>query len=130
MHQSACPGINGLTVVVYPRHCFNRHPRMPPLADQLSLTGDRRRGPVVVRWMLHRGQGYQSAIERYEPFTKIVDADPSTRETLSALCVDPGLHQYPIVIIANNKAEGSAPMTVFELARSIVRRLDRSEEGG
>ena len=102
------------------RHCFSRHPRMPPIAEQLRAAGPRRGGPVVVRWMLHPGLGYEQALRRYEPFTKLVDEDPETRETLAALCTDPDLGIRPIVIIANNKAEGSAPLTVFELARSIA----------
>jgi uncharacterized protein YecE (DUF72 family) len=105
------------------RHCFNRHPRMPPIADQLRTVGGGRPGPTVVRWMLNSARDYASAVERYEPFSRLVDEDPVTRETLSELCADPGLDQFPIVIIANNKAEGSAPLTIFELARSIVRRL-------
>jgi uncharacterized protein YecE (DUF72 family) len=112
------------------RHCFNCHPRMPSIAEQLQAAAPYRNGPIVARWMLGAGLRYESAVERYEPFSKLVDEDRATRETLSALCVDPGLRQYPIVIVANNKAEGSAPLTVFELARSIAARLGETGPGG
>ena len=102
--------------------CFSRHPRMPELDTQLRLAGERLRGPVVVRWMLNPRLSYEQARRRYEPFAALVDEDPATRAALAGLCADHDFGIRPIVIVANNKAEGSAPLTVFELARAIAAR--------
>jgi uncharacterized protein YecE (DUF72 family) len=102
-------------------HCFSRHPRMPDLDVQLGVAGaERLRGPIVVRWMLNPRLSYEQARTTYAPFSSLVDEDRPTRESLARLCLDPDLGIRPIVIVANNKAEGSAPLTVLELARAIA----------
>ena len=101
-------------------HCFNVHPRMPALAAQWKVAGSRPSDALVVRWMLHSGLRYKEALERYEPFDKLVDEDAETRETLARLAVEEIPATRPIVIVANNKAEGSAPRTVFKLAEAIA----------
>lgn len=105
------------------RHCFNVHPRMPALKEQWQLAGQRDSGLVVVRWMLGAGLRYETAIERYEPFSSLVDEDDETRETLTSICAEEIAGTRPILIVANNKAEGSAPLSVFKLARHVVERL-------
>ena len=102
-------------------HCFNIHPSMPPLPEQAKLI-DPIDGPaLVVRWMLHSGYGYEEALARYEPFARIVDPDPDGRAAIARFCraaTGAGLASW---VIVNNKAEGSAPLSVFELARNIIR---------
>jgi len=105
------------------RHCFNVHPRMPNLKEQWQLAGRRDSGPLIVRWMLRTGLRYETAIERYEPFSALVDEDRETRETLAHICAEEIATTRPILIVANNKAEGSAPLSVFKLARQVVERL-------
>ena len=102
-------------------HCFGVHPRMPTIRQQRRLAGESS-GPLVVRWMLHSGLKYEQALERYEPFSELVDEDPETREELVDLSIEPVLRGQPIVIVANNKAEGSAPRSVFKLARALAER--------
>ena len=101
-------------------HCINVHPRSGvSVIDQAKLIG-RRPEPLVIRWMLHAGFEYEEARERYSPFTKLVDEDPSTRHAVARLArraLDAGGSVY---VIANNKAEGSAPLTLFKLAAEIV----------
>ena len=80
-------------------------------------------GPFVTRWMLHSGLEYEQAIERYEPFTKLVDEDERSRETLAGLCQELALGGRDVIVTANNKAEGSAPLTAFKLARRIVEKI-------
>jgi len=112
------------------RHCLNVHPRMPPVAEQRQRTAALGDGPLVVRWMLHSGLEYEQAVERYEPFSRLVDEDPDSRVALAELCVSQIVRRQPVVIVANNKAEGSAPLTICKLAGSIVERLrDRRTVG-
>lgn len=113
------------------RLCVGIHARMPPAArqsaalhamDSTEEEGDdwRMKGPLVVRWNLASGFRYEDAKNRYAPFDRIIDPDIPTRGTLVHLVHVALRSGQPAYIIANNKAEGSAPLTVIELARAIV----------
>ena len=76
-------------------------------------------GPVIVRWNLRPGLQYEEARNRYFPFNRLVDEDPATRLSLARLARDALLAGRPVWIIANNKAEGSSPLTLLRLAERI-----------
>ena len=109
---------NGVT------HCFNVHPRMPSVLEQAEQLGDHswRSGTVVVRWMLHPTQDYEAARERYFPFDRIVDPDATNRAAVASLLEQVLGRGNEAIVIANNKAEGCAPLTLFGLARELVKR--------
>ncbi len=104
------------------RYCVGLHDRMPEVERQeaalASLDGDSP-GDLVVRWNLHRGFLYQAAKQRYEPFDKLVDEDPETRNVLARMAVRAFKARRKIWITANNKAEGSAPLSLLKLAQAI-----------
>jgi len=108
-------------------HCFNVHPRMPSVGVQRELAAPLADGPLIARWMLHSGLVYEEARQRYEPFSRLVDEDPDARDALAELAIDHSIRRKMVIIVANNKAEGSAPLTVFKLAESIVSRLHDKE---
>jgi uncharacterized protein YecE (DUF72 family) len=101
-------------------HCYNVHPAMTPLQRQLAVVRPFQQPALVVRWMLGRGQEYDAAKDRYHPFDRLVDEDPDTRETVARAVLDVSLAERDAYVIANNKAEGSAPLTVFRLAERIA----------
>lgn len=102
-------------------HGYSAHPRMPRLAEQIqSAQGRALRGPLVLRWLLERGQGYEEAKSRYAPFDRLVDPDPVTRNEIVA-CVQSAItDSRSALVIINNKAEGSAPLSIAELARALT----------
>jgi uncharacterized protein YecE (DUF72 family) len=103
-------------------HCLNVHPTMPPVDVQESVVGALERGAaLVVRWMLGGAQRYEAARERYRPFGALVDEDPDARDAIAALCRAALGRGKPAFVVANNKAEGSAPLSVFRLAERIGR---------
>jgi uncharacterized protein YecE (DUF72 family) len=108
-------------------YCLGLHDRMPPVErqlralDRLHPAGD---GPLVARWTLHAGLGYEAAKQRYAPFRELVDPDPATRAPLAARAAATLLAGHTVTVIANNKAEGSAPLTLLELARAIAANVD------
>ena len=108
------------------RYCIGLHDRMPEIERQeaalKALDGDVP-GPLVVRWNLHRGFLYQAAKQRYEPFDKLVDQDPQTRQVLARMAARAFKAGQKVWITANNKAEGCAPLSVLELAREIAKAL-------
>ncbi|WP_322010060.1 DUF72 domain-containing protein [Paraburkholderia sp. J12] len=118
------------------RYCVGLHARMPdPLRQAAALAlmdGETPAGPLIVRWSLHSGFRYEQAKARYEPFDKLVDEDPHTREALTELAARYALAGQPVLITTNNKAEGSAPLSCAKLARAIADAFLRlkSEKGG
>ncbi|MDP2373138.1 DUF72 domain-containing protein [Reyranella sp.] len=108
------------------RYCVGLHGRMPEVERQAvalrALDGDVP-GPLVVRWNLHRGFLYQAAKQRYEPFDKLVDEDIETRRILARLAADAFRAKRKVWITANNKAEGSAPLSLLKLAEEIAQVL-------
>jgi uncharacterized protein YecE (DUF72 family) len=101
-------------------HCYNVHPAMAPLERQLELVQPFYQPALVVRWMLGAGLGYEAAKQRYEPFNRIVDEDLASRRLIARTVLDALLGEREAFVIANNKAEGSAPLTLFRLAERIV----------
>lgn len=100
-------------------HCYNIHPSMSPLERQLEVVQPFYQPALVLRWMLHSGLRYEAARERYQPFDRIVDADPDSRERIATTVLDVTLAERATFVIANNKAEGSAPLTLLHLAARI-----------
>jgi uncharacterized protein YecE (DUF72 family) len=109
-------------------HCFNVHPAMAPLRRQLGLLQPFYQPVLVVRWMLHAGLGYEVARDRYEPFDRIVDEDTASRERIAVAVLDALIGEREAFVIANNKAEGSAPLSVFRLADRIAHWRDTADE--
>jgi len=101
------------------RYCIGVHARMPTVAEQAERAGRVGPGPLVVRWNLHSGFGYEQAKARYEPFDRLVDEDPAARGALAELARRALSEDQPAWIIANNKAEGSAPLTLRRLAEAV-----------
>jgi uncharacterized protein YecE (DUF72 family) len=101
-------------------HCFNVHPTMPHIDEQRRVVG-RNYGPaLVVRWMLHGTRGYEEARAQYAPFNRLADPAPDSRATIAAMCREASASGRPSYVIINNKAEGSAPLSVCKLAAAIA----------
>jgi len=101
-------------------HCYNVHPAMAPLERQLAVLSPFYQPALVIRWMLHSGLEYEAAKDRYQPFDRLVDEDPTSRELIARAVLDATIAERPAFVIANNKAEGSAPLSVFRLAERIA----------
>lgn len=108
------------------RYCVGLHDRMPEVERQeaaLRALDGEEPGPLVVRWNLHRGFLYQAAKQRYEPFDRLVDQDGETRRALARMAATAFRAGRKVWITANNKAEGSAPLSVLALAREIASQI-------
>jgi uncharacterized protein YecE (DUF72 family) len=103
-------------------HCYSVHPSMPALAAQARCAPPSAQRAIVCRWMLHGGFAYEEARARYEPFDRIVDPDPASLQGFASLCAQATAHGMDSWVIVNNKAEGSAPLSVLRLARAIADR--------
>ena len=100
-------------------HCIAIHARMPSATVQARFWREAGRLPLVIRWSLHSGFRYEEAKERYAPFNALVDEDPEGRAQVASLALEATRARQESFIIANNKAEGSAPLTIRKLAELI-----------
>lgn len=103
------------------------HPRMPPVAAQAAAMSGFGAAPLLVRWNLRAGYGHDDAERRFAPFDRLIEEDSATRESIARLCVATLAAGQECTVIANNKAEGSAPLTLIKLAQAIVAAMRRSE---
>ncbi|RYF66808.1 MAG: DUF72 domain-containing protein, partial [Comamonadaceae bacterium] len=106
-------------------YCLGLHPKLPPIAEQLPLLRDLWPGPLVCRWnlnRLHGAYGYAQAKGLYEPFDRLVDPDPDTRDVLARVIAGTTGSGHAAYVCINNKAEGSAPLSVQALAEALARR--------
>jgi uncharacterized protein YecE (DUF72 family) len=98
-------------------HCSTVHSRMPPVDSQVLDGGTR---PMIIRWMLAPGDDYESAGARFAPFNRITEPDKLSRSRIVGL-VKRGLSAgRDVYVMAANNAEGSAPLTLFELAMAVA----------
>ena len=103
-------------------HCVNSHPSVPRVGQQAQWLQRFPQSRLVVRWMLAHGRTYSEAKDEFAPFHQLVAPDDVTREELVELL----LSQAPakdLLVIINNKAEGSSPLSSFGLAQAMARRL-------
>lgn len=108
------------------RTCLALHDRMPTVARQLKaleFLDSLCPGPSIVRWTLRKGWGYQQAKQAFAPFRSIQAPDPEARAGLSLLCAQALSAGKPALVIVNNKAEGSAPLSIQALDAEIRPQL-------
>jgi uncharacterized protein YecE (DUF72 family) len=102
--------------------CLAVHARMPPVEEQASTFGLDRvntQTPLVARWNLHAGRGYEDAKADYFPFNRLIEEDLASRTALARLARTAAMADRDVFITINNKAEGSAPLSVQRLAEQI-----------
>jgi uncharacterized protein YecE (DUF72 family) len=103
-------------------HVVAVHPTMPSPLAQASVFERAGRDvcaastPLVVRWMLRANHQYDEAKELYSPFNRLVEEDVPSRLEIASLVAKALKSGRDAFVIINNKAEGSAPMSVEELA--------------
>jgi uncharacterized protein YecE (DUF72 family) len=100
-------------------HCFNVHPTMPDVAAQAERVGRGRFPALVVRWMLRHGREYEDARDAFYPFDRVAEPDDGARSAIAALCREATAAAKRAFVIVNNKAEGSAPLSVARLAEEL-----------
>ena len=99
-------------------HVLNLHTRMPPIGrqiDQGALVGD----VCVARLMIPPGKRYGDLQQAFSPFDRIRVPQPQMRRDVLRLIRETADRGASLFVIANNKAEGSSPLTVIALAEML-----------
>lgn len=108
-------------------YCVGLHAKMPRITDQLPILRALWPGPLVCRWNLnplHGAYGYEDARDLYAPFDRMVDPDLETREALTKVISGTAQAGHNVYVTLSNKAEGSAPLSVIELAKALGRSIE------
>ena len=98
-------------------HSLAAHPRLPRVTEQQE--GLPIAGPLVIRWLLARHLAYGEARQRFAPFDQRCEPDESTRQEITRSVQAAIESGREVMVIVNNKAEGSAPLSIRRLAETL-----------
>jgi uncharacterized protein YecE (DUF72 family) len=103
-------------------HVFNSWTRMPSMGAQLDMAGAVTASFLVARALLRPGRAYADAVDAFAPYDRIRDPNPELRHDLVRLAETAARLRIPAYLLVNNRAEGSAPLTIIEVARLLAER--------
>lgn len=102
------------------RPVLSVHPRLPDWRQQKAWAAESGAGPLLIRWMLRPDRRYQEARADFAPFDQLQAPDPRHRELIADACRQTLQRKQPVYVIANNKAEGSSPLSLQRLAETLT----------
>lgn len=102
-------------------HVLNLWERMPDIGAQLDVPGVLTAPFVVARLLIPPGKRYDDRKRSLEPFDRIVDPQEKMRADVARLAEACEKLGKVLLVIVNNKAEGSSPLTVRALAERVAR---------
>lgn len=100
-------------------HVFNSWTRMPAIGEQLLLHDSITANFIISRALLRPGRTYSEAVDAFAPYDHVQDENPTLRADLAALAKAALELRVPAYLIVNNRAEGSAPLTIAAVARRL-----------
>lgn len=99
-------------------HVFNSWDAMPPIQEQMALSGSRTNPErVAARFLLKPGRKYEEAVRNFQPYDTLKEPDDAARAAGGALIVEgatiaPRRKTY---IYVNNRLEGNALATILAM---------------
>ncbi|MEO8680043.1 MAG: DUF72 domain-containing protein, partial [Vicinamibacterales bacterium] len=103
-------------------HTFNYWSAMPRPAAQADIIRPEDLPFTVLRLLLRPGTWYEDQREQFRPFNAIVQPDELMREEVTSLSDRALTTGRKVWVLVNNKAEGSSPLTIMELAKRVAAR--------
>lgn len=100
-------------------HVFNSWTRMPPLGHQLDLPASITGPFILARALLRPGRTYDEAVDAFAPYDRIREPNPKLRRDLVRLVEAAVKTRIPAYLLVNNRAEGSAPLTIAAVAEML-----------
>lgn len=100
-------------------HVFNSWTRMPPIGHQLDLPNSITGPFIVARALLRPGRTYDEAVDAFAPYDRIREPNPKLRRDVVRLVETARRTRIPAYLLVNNRAEGSAPLTIAAIAEMI-----------
>lgn len=105
----ACLSRHGIT------HVFNSWDAMPPVSEQVALTGSHTNPQLVAaRFLLKPGRKYEEAVKTFQPYDKTKEVNDEARKAGADLIKQGKSRdkQKKTLIFVNNRLEGNALNTI------------------
>ena len=100
-------------------HVYNYWSAMPMPLEQATVVPPEALRHTVVRLLLPPGSRYEQQREAFRPFDRIQAPDPAMRQQVVEIARRSVGRGSDVFVLVNNKAEGSSPLTVMEIARLL-----------
>lgn len=107
-------------------HTYNYWSAMPGLLSQARVVAPEDLPFAVIRLLLRPGTWYEDQRERFQPFNALVAPDASMRQDVVDLSDRVLTSGRKLWVLVNNKAEGSSPLSIMELAKRVAARRRHS----
>ncbi len=101
-------------------HVFNSWTRMPSIGEQLAHSDSITARFIVARALLKPGRSYSDAVDQFQPYDRIQEPHAPLRTDLVRLARTAAGLRLPAYLLVNNRAEGSAPLTIAAVARMLA----------
>jgi uncharacterized protein YecE (DUF72 family) len=108
-------------------HVFNSWTRMPSIGEQLALQDSVAGSTLVARALLKPGRTYNEAVDAFAPYDRIQEPLPGLRADLVNLIRTALALRLPAHVIVNNRAEGSAPLTIVAVAKLLIEQMRKAD---
>jgi uncharacterized protein YecE (DUF72 family) len=100
-------------------HAYNYWSAMPMPGEQAAVVPPEDRPFTILRLLLKPGTWYEDQRDAFRPFNRLAAPDEPMRQDVIELVQRTLARKKRVYILVNNKAEGSSPLTVLELAKRI-----------
>ncbi len=101
-------------------HVYNYWSAMPMPALQAQIVPPAAAPVLMIRLLLRPGTAYEQQRAHFRPFNRLLDVDAGMRRDVVTLLRDAVQRAQPAFVLVNNKAEGSAPLTIRALAELLT----------
>ncbi len=113
----ACLARHGVT------HVFNSWEAMPPVSEQLALSGSvTNPGMLTARFLLKPGRKYEDAVKSFQPYNETKEVNDEARQAIAQLIklalAATGGNMVRALIFINNRLEGNALNTIVAVLES------------
>jgi uncharacterized protein YecE (DUF72 family) len=101
-------------------HTYNFWSAMPMPAEQADVVPPEEPPFSIIRLLLKPGTWYEEQREAFRPFDRLQAPDESMRADVVTITQRARQRSKRVYILVNNKAEGSSPLTIMELASRLA----------
>ncbi|WP_437878684.1 DUF72 domain-containing protein [Sorangium sp. So ce513] len=101
-------------------HTYSYFRSMPTPGAQAGVVPVANAPFALVRLLLKPGRRYETEKQRFHPFNRVVEPDPAMRAEVARIVCEAASLGMQSFVLVNNKAEGSAPLTVRAIAEEVA----------
>jgi uncharacterized protein YecE (DUF72 family) len=101
-------------------HTYNYWTAMPMPGEQADVVPPGEAPFSIVRLLLRPGTWYEDQRDAFRPFNRLQAPDEAMRHDVVTLTHRALKRHKRVYILVNNKAEGSSPLTIIELAKRLL----------